>query len=601
MMEDNMRRRVQFVLLLILTAALAFTACDGGGSEGGGTVDSVITHAGIAGITPPAYGEPPVTAITGIDQYTGTVSWDPADDPFKAETVYTATITLTARAGYTLSGVAEDFFTVAGATLISNDADSGVVTAEFPATGEASPAVINISAISGITLPSYAETPVTTITETDQYTGTVSWDPTDDPFKAETVYTATITLTARAGYTLSGVAEDFFTVTGATLISNDADSGVVTAEFPATGEAPPAVINISAISGITLPVRGETPVTPIIETDQYTGTVSWSPDDAAFVGGIIYTATITLTAKSGYTLTGITSDFFTVAETTSVTNAADSGVITAVFPSTDAIDIVFQSATQTGGVSGTADSTELILVFDADPETLTADNITLTGATKGALSGSGTTRSLAISNITVANGAAVTVTITNPAGYSISGTTQTAEVYRLLTIGMDYLGGKLAYILQSGDTGYDAGVYHGLIAATTDQGRKAWTPGGSTQTTSVPNGTGIDIGTGFANTENIIAQVVAAGNNDLTSYAAGIARAYNGGGYNDWYLPSMDELNILYQKRDEIGGFADNDFYWSSSENNNSNAYYLHFNNTNNPQRYGGKYSTNLVRAVRAF
>lgn len=91
--------------------------------------------------------------------------------------------------------------------------------------------------------------------------------------------------------------------------------------------------------------------------------------------------------------------------------------------------------TQTGGTSGTADSTGLTLTFDVDPTTLSADNITVTGATKGALTGTATTRSLAISNITVANGATLSVTITSPVGYSISGSPKTAVVYRLPSAG----------------------------------------------------------------------------------------------------------------------------------------------------------------------
>lgn len=94
---------------------------------------TVYTEA-IPGITPPAAGQAPVTSITDTDQYSGSVSWNPDHDPFLNATVYTATITLTPKDGYTLTGVAEDFFTVAGATTVSNDADSGVVTAVFPAT-----------------------------------------------------------------------------------------------------------------------------------------------------------------------------------------------------------------------------------------------------------------------------------------------------------------------------------------------------------------------------------------------------------------------------------------------------------------------------------
>jgi len=69
------------------------------------------------------------------------------------------------------------------------------------------------------------------------------------------------------------------------------------------------------------------------------------------------------------------------------------------------------------------------------------------------------------------------------------------------------------------------------------------------------------IGSGWANTDKIIIQ-----NGEGTTYAAGLARAYRGGGYSDWFLPSIDELYQLYLNRDVIGGFADHTWYWSSSE-----------------------------------
>ena len=96
----------------------------------------------------------------------------------------------------------------------------------------------------------------------------------------------------------------------------------------------PTVITIAAIDGVTVPVTGETPVTTITENAQYSGTVTWNGNPATFAASTVYTATITLTPKTGYTLQGVTSNFFTVAQTTSVTHAADSGVITAVFAAT---------------------------------------------------------------------------------------------------------------------------------------------------------------------------------------------------------------------------------------------------------------------------
>ena len=96
-----------------------------------------VTEPAIGGVTAPVVGETPVTAITEGKQFTGTVTWSPEASTFAASTVYTATITLTPKVGYKLDGVAANFFTVAGATSVSSGANSGVVTAVFPATKEA--------------------------------------------------------------------------------------------------------------------------------------------------------------------------------------------------------------------------------------------------------------------------------------------------------------------------------------------------------------------------------------------------------------------------------------------------------------------------------
>jgi len=216
-----------------------------------------------------------------------------------------------------------------GTTTITVTTVDGGLTATCAVT-VTSASVVTIAAIPGVTAPVTGATPVTTITATAQYTGTVTWVPAHNPFRAATVYIATITLTPKAGYTLTGVAANFFTVAGATTDTNSADSGVVTAVFPATA----ATIAIAAIPGVTPPVTGATPVTTITATDQYTGIVTWSGSPSTFAAGTVYTATIILTAKVGYTLTGVPANFFTVAGATLVTNSINSGVVTAVFPET---------------------------------------------------------------------------------------------------------------------------------------------------------------------------------------------------------------------------------------------------------------------------
>ena len=189
---------------------------------------TAINIAAISGVTAPVAGAAPSSAITASAQYTGSASWSPANNPFACGTAYTATISITPKTGYTLTGVPANFFTVSGATA-TNPANSGAVAAVFPATAQA----ISISAIEGATAPVAGAIPVSAITDSAQYTGTVTWLPANNPFTALAVYTASINITPKANYTLGCVAANFFTVDGATA-TNPANSGNVTAVFPAT-------------------------------------------------------------------------------------------------------------------------------------------------------------------------------------------------------------------------------------------------------------------------------------------------------------------------------------------------------------------------------
>jgi hypothetical protein len=148
-------------------------------------------------------------------------------------------------------------------------------------------------------------------------------------------------------------------------------------------------------------------------------------------------------------------------------------------------------------------------------------------------------------------------------------------------------GGIVFYITADGTNN------HGLEAAPVDQSSAA--PWGCTGI-SIPGAQYTALGTGAANTAAIVAACLDAGT------AALLASTYTLNGHSDWYLPSNDELNLLYSFHavyPVVGGFVDIDEYWSSSEKTSNNAWHQSFGN--GLQHYTAKFNTNPVRAVRAF
>ena len=157
-------------------------------------------------------------------------------------------------------------------------------------------------------------------------------------------------------------------------------------------------------------------------------------------------------------------------------------------------------------------------------------------------------------------------------------------------IGDTYQGGIIFYLDPTG--------CHGLISAPSDQSTGAQWYNGSFIDVSRGNGSGMF--EGKYNTPMI---------NEIqggTTSAAAICANLSIGGYNDWYLPSIEELNRMYQNIGQgnttglgnVGGFA-SDYYWSSTEFDNNSAWLQFFNGGG--QLQNGKNLNFYVRAVRAF
>lgn len=174
------------------------------------------------------------------------------------------------------------------------------------------------------------------------------------------------------------------------------------------------------------------------------------------------------------------------------------------------------------------------------------------------------------------------------------GTLQTTGIPGTYAIGdTGPAGGFVFYVTTDG--------LHGLEAAPVDQSTGAewgcWDIG-------IAGAEGTAMGTGARNTDDVIRGC------STTGIAAALAAEYvSPSGYFDWYLPSRDELALMYQNigpgntiDPNVGGFASSgiDIYWSSSEYSDGNAWNQVFGNGNQNTNYD-KYDTNRVRAVRAF
>jgi len=130
---------------------------------------------------------------------------------------------------------------------------------------------------------------------------------------------------------------------------------------------------------------------------------------------------------------------------------------------------------------------------------------------------------------------------------------QTGATTNTHEIGESYRGGIIFYVTPNGR--------HGLIAETQDQGICS-----------------------FYDAQDYI--------------STSSKHSKEGQKFTDWRLPTKNELNLLFLKKDLVGGFGYN-YYWSSTEDDYNNAWIQDFNY--GYQHFSAKNYTYYVRAIRAF
>jgi tetratricopeptide (TPR) repeat protein len=134
----------------------------------------------------------------------------------------------------------------------------------------------------------------------------------------------------------------------------------------------------------------------------------------------------------------------------------------------------------------------------------------------------------------------------------------------MLKIGAQYAGGIVFYLDRSGK--------HGLVCADKNFEKTIWVGEDGDESRIDANFNGIADGTGISNTKKIV---------ELASWykekgffsttkkpvktAARLCFESNYNGFNDWYLPTKDELNLIYINKNKIGEFESGN-YWSSSQ-----------------------------------
>ena len=141
----------------------------------------------------------------------------------------------------TLLGSLDSTLSLFNAILVNHESRITILEGKVdPGPGPDDPIVITQGEIPAFITPVTGETAQTAIT-TAQFNGALSWSPEldNEKFKADTVYTTSIVLTAKTGYTLAGVNPSIFTINSpGSSLSYNSTTSTLTIIFAKTGPDP---------------------------------------------------------------------------------------------------------------------------------------------------------------------------------------------------------------------------------------------------------------------------------------------------------------------------------------------------------------------------
>ena len=210
-----------------------------------------------------------------------------------------------------------------------------------------------------------------------------------------------------------------------------------------------------------------------------------------------------------------------------------------------------------------------------------------------------------IKSISMSSNITISKTETSSASTNVSASSTNGKTYN---IGDDGPGGGIIFYYS--EAGFD--VYeidgstkkcHYLEVSKFDLGKIRWcSKKGLANCCNITTLT--SVGAGRINTFKIIKSTHRSGTITKENCAALACHSYSTATTKagDWFLPSKDELNLLYQnlgKRVLLSNTTNYNYYWSSSQYDNGTAWGQSFSDGHRSDHW--KYGIGSVRAVRAF